>query len=155
METNKTFLSVEKVKRLSEEFGIRLDEICQNYDLFYFHQKGNEDYVKVGNAELNRDEDYVNLFIPALTAVQLYDLLPLEIYTEDNGKCALNINSDIINDTEEFIVSYDYLSDAYPYITFSDENLVNALFDAISWCHENKHLQDDVYKTYLISNTNE
>ena len=134
-------MSLDKTGMLKKKFNLDLSSVCKDYDLFWLKNKEKEDEFYVGYSNLD-----VNIFVPALNAEQLYAILPLEIYTDDCGKCSLNVTSDVIDDREVYIVSYDIVKDkGYPYITFSGENLVDALFDAIEYCHNEKYFQPDAY----------
>lgn len=137
MQTNCYFLSTEKTKIL-KEIGLDLTTVCKDYDLFWDKIDGK---LIVSNHRLD-----VEKYVPALNSEQLREFLPLDIYTKDCGKCSLNFGSDIINDVEEQIVSYDECEGScYPYVTFSAEHLVDAMFDAIEYCHKNGYLQPDSY----------
>ena len=139
MKTSNYFLSVEKTRKLKNEFSLDLRNVCNDYELFWQRDDS-------GNISVVYKVWDIEKYIPALNAEQLYAILPLDIYTPECGKCTLNVSSDIINDKEEFIVSYDMSKDKnYPYVTFSNERLVDALFDAIEYCYNEKHFQSDAF----------
>jgi len=139
MQTSNYFLSIEKTRKMKNDFNLDLSNICKDYSLFWSKDES-------GNIRVENKDFDIGKHIPALNAEQLYAILPLDIYTPECGKCTLNVSSDIINDKEEFIVSYDMSKDKnYPYVTFSNERLVDALFDAIEYCYKEKHFQSDAF----------
>ena len=139
MLTSNYFLSIEKTRKMKSEFNLDLSNVCKDYSLFWSKDES-------GNIRVENKDFDIGKYIPALNAEQLYAILPLDIYTPECGKCTLNVSSDIINDKEEFIVSYDMSKDKnYPYVTFSNERLVDALFDAIEYCYKEKHFQSDAF----------
>jgi len=140
MQTNFYFLSLEKTKIL-KEIGLDFATVCKEYGWFWNEIDGN---LIASNHRLDELDD--GKYVPALNSEQLREFLPLDIYTKECGKCSLNFGSDIINDVEEQIVSYDECKGScYPYVTFSAEHLVDAMFDAIEYCHKNGFLQPDSY----------
>ncbi len=139
MQTSNYFLSIEKTRKMKSEFNLDLSNVCKDYSLFWSKDES-------GNIRVENKDFDIGKYIPALNVEQLYAILPLDIYTPECGKCTLNVSSDIINDKEEFIVSYDMSKDKnYPYVTFSNERLVDALFDAIEYCYKEKHFQSDAF----------
>jgi hypothetical protein len=77
-------------------------------------------------------------------AEQLFEIIPWETYVDEEC-CFLNISNDIIDNECVYVASYYSKQSGEPYISFSGESLVDALYEALMWCHENDRIDEQYY----------
>jgi hypothetical protein len=81
-------------------------------------------------------------------AEQLFEIIPWETYVDEEC-CFLNISNDIIDNECVYVASYYSKQSGEPYISFSGESLVDALYEALMWCHENNRIDEQYYDHWV------